>query len=146
MKTCTLTVLLKSGLSRFTSPIKIVFAWNVVLSVNVKYLQENFLKLRLKKSMLKNVLTVHTIFKIFLQNYSLSITNAHRSLGKRLWGRRRGLRESSGFSHPLGRVGVRWWLVGVVTTKIPKFSTLFIAQDSWFTIENLVIFFKRSIF
>ena len=46
-----------------------------MLSVNVKYLQGNFLKSRLKKSMLKNVLTVHTIFKIFLQNYSLSITN-----------------------------------------------------------------------
>ena len=55
--------------------------------------------------MLKNVLTVQIIFKIFLQNYSLSITNAHRSLGKRLWGRWRGIGESSGFSHPLGRVG-----------------------------------------
>ena len=32
MKICTLTVLLKSGLSRFTSPVKIVFAWNIVLS------------------------------------------------------------------------------------------------------------------
>ena len=32
MKIFTLTVLLKSGLSRFTSPAKIVFAWNIVLS------------------------------------------------------------------------------------------------------------------
>ena len=32
MKICSLTVLLKSGLPRFTSPIKIVFSWNIVLS------------------------------------------------------------------------------------------------------------------
>ena len=32
MKICTFTVLLQSGLSRFTSPVKIVFAWNIVLS------------------------------------------------------------------------------------------------------------------
>ena len=32
MKICTFTVLLKSGLSRFTSPVKIAFAWNIVLS------------------------------------------------------------------------------------------------------------------
>ena len=31
MEVCTLTVLLKSGLSRFTPPIKTVFAWNFVL-------------------------------------------------------------------------------------------------------------------
>ena len=32
MKICSLTVLLKSGLSIFLSPVKIVFAWNIVLS------------------------------------------------------------------------------------------------------------------
>ena len=32
MKICTLTILPESGLSRFTSPVKIVFAWNIVLS------------------------------------------------------------------------------------------------------------------
>ena len=54
------------------------------------------------------------IFKIFFQNYSLSIINAHRSLAKWLWGRELVLSESSGFSHPLGRGGGRG-LVGVVT-------------------------------
>ena len=55
--------------------------------------------------MLKDFLTFHMIFKIFFQNYSLSIINAYRSLAKRLRGRERGLVESSGFSHPLGRGG-----------------------------------------
>ena len=32
MKICILTALLKSGLSRLTSPVKIVFAWNIVLA------------------------------------------------------------------------------------------------------------------
>ena len=63
--------------------------------------------------MLKSFLTFHMIFKIFFQNYSLSIINAHQSLAKRLWGREQGLGESSGFSHPLGRKG-GWGLVGVV--------------------------------
>ena len=65
------------------------------------------------------------IFKIFFQNYSLSIINSHRSLAKRLQGTERGLGVSSGFSHPLGKGGgwglvgggdSFWWgLVGVVT-------------------------------
>ena len=44
MKICTLTLLFKSGLSRFKSPFKIVFAWNIVLSsqcqISIKKLSE----------------------------------------------------------------------------------------------------------
>ena len=66
-------------------------------------------KSRLQKRMLKKFLTFHMIFKIFFHNYSLGIINAHRSLAKRLRGRERGLGESSGFSHPLGRgMGGDW--------------------------------------
>ena len=54
--------------------------------------------------MLNFFLMFHLIFKIFFQNYSLSIINAYRSLAKRLQGRERGLGESSGFSHPMVRV------------------------------------------
>ena len=59
--------------------------------------------------MLKFFLAFHMIFKIFFQNYSLSIINAHQSLAKTLRGKERGLVESSGFSYPRGD-----W-VGVVT-------------------------------
>ena len=54
------------------------------------------------------------IFKIFFQNYLLSIINAHESLAKKLLGRERGIGECLGFSHPLGSGG-GWGLVGVVT-------------------------------
>ena len=49
------------------------------------------------------------IFKIFFENYSLSIINAHQSLAKRLQSREWGLDESLEFD---------------------KFPTLFIAQIS----------------
>ena len=57
MKICILTAMLKSGLSRFTSPVKIIFAWNIVLasffltSISGSF-PENFLKSRLQKRML----------------------------------------------------------------------------------------------
>ena len=45
------------------------------------------------------------------------------------------------------RVGGDWWgWWQLLTRKISKFSTLFIAQISWFTLENLVILKKRSRF
>ena len=108
------TVLLQSGLSRFTSPVKIVFAWNIVLSSQCQIFIKKLSEIEVTKRMLKNFLMLHMIFKIFFQNYSLSIINAHRSLAKRLQGRERGLGVSSGFPHPLGKWG-GWGLVGVVT-------------------------------
>ena len=63
--------------------------------------------------MLKAFLAFHIIFKIFFQNYSLSIINAHRSLAKRLRGREWGLGEPSGLSHALGIDGRG--LAGMVT-------------------------------
>ena len=118
MKICTLTVLLKSGLSRFTSPVKIVFAWNIVLSsqcqIFIKKLSEIEVTKKNVKIFFDNSYDFFQNYKIFFQNYSLSIINAHRSLAKRLWGRDRGISKSSAFSHPLGSEG-RWGLVGVVT-------------------------------
>ena len=132
MKIYTLTVLLKSSLSRFTSPVKIVFEWNIVLSSQCQIFIKKLLKRRQQKRMLRDLLTFQMIFKIFLQNYSLSIINAYRSLAKRQPSRERVLGESSGFSHPLGREG-GWGLVGAVTAshcKISKFWILFIAEMS----------------
>ena len=114
MNICTLTVLLKSRLSRFTSPFKIVFPWNIVLSSQCQIFIKKLSKIEVPKNDVKFFLTFRIIFKIFFQNYSLSIINAHRSLAKRLWGRDRGISKSSAFSHPLGSEG-RWGLVGVVT-------------------------------
>ena len=93
-------------------------------------------------------LKFHLVFKIFFQNSSLGIINAHQSLAKRLWGRERGLGESSKFSHPLGREldGDWWGWWQLLMRKISKFLTHFIAQISWFTLENLVILNKRSKF
>ena len=98
--------------------------------------------------MLKFFLTFHMIFKIFFQNYSLSINNAHASLAKRLQGREQGLAESSGFSNPLGRrVDGDWWgWWQLLMRKISKFLTLFIAQISRFTLQNLVVSKKEANF
>ena len=49
------------------------------------------------------------IFKIFFQNYSLSIINAHRSLAKGLQGRERKLGESSGSHNHWEGVGWDGW-------------------------------------
>ena len=148
MKICTLTILLKSGLSRFTSPVKIVFAWNIVLSSQCQIFIKKFSEIKVTKKGVKNFLTFHMIFKIFFQNYSLRIINVNWSLVKRFWVREKGLGESSVFSCPLGRgVGWDWWgWWQLLTCKISKFPTLFIAQSSWFTLENLVILKKRSKF
>ena len=147
MKICTLTVLLKSGLSRFTSPVKIVFAWNIVLSSQCQIFIKKLSEIKVTKKDVKNVLMFHVSFKIFFQHYSLSIINAHRSLAKMLWGREWGLGESSWFCALRGRVAGDWrgwWQL--LKRKISKFLTLFIAQISWFTLENLVILKKRSKF
>ena len=58
--------------------------------------------------MLNFFLTFCMIFKIFFQNYSLNIINAHQSLAKKLWSREWGLGESSGFSYPLARGNWVW--------------------------------------
>ena len=99
MKICTPTVLLKSGLSRLTSPVKSVFAWNIVLSSQCQIFIKQLSEIEVAKKTIKFFfLTFQMIFKIFFQNYSLSIINAHRSLAKGLQGRERKLGESSGFS------------------------------------------------
>ena len=129
VKICTLTLLLKSGWSIFTSSVKIVFAWTIVLSSHCQIFIKKLSEIEVKKKDVKIFLTFYMIFKIFFQNYSLSVINAHWSLARRLRGREWGLGESPGFSYQLG------W-----------FSTIFIAQISWFTLENLVILKKRSRF
>ena len=65
---------------------------------------KKFSEIEVTKKDVKFFFDVSFDFKIFFQNYSLSIINAYRSLAKRLQGRERGLGESSGFSHPMGRV------------------------------------------
>ena len=73
----TLTLLLKSGLSRFTSPVKIVFAWNIVLSSQCQIFIKKLSEIEVTKKDVMKFLTFHMNFKIFFQNYSLSIINAH---------------------------------------------------------------------
>ena len=148
MNICTLTVLLKSRLSRFTSPFKIVFPWNIVLSSQCQIFIKKLSKIEFPKNDVKFFLTFRIIFKIFFQNYSLSIINAHRPLAKRLRDKERGLGECSGFSHlPRRGLGGDWWgWWQLLTCKISNFSTLFIAQISWFTLKNLAILNKRSKF
>ena len=129
MKICNLTVLLKSDLSRFTSLVKIVFAWNIVLSGQCQIFIKKLSEIEVTKKDVKFFfLTFHTIFKIFFQNYSLSIVNAPRSLAKRLRSREWGLGESSGFSHLITGDCWGWWQI--LTCKISKFLTLFITQIS----------------
>ena len=108
MKICTLTVLLKLGLSRFTSPVKIVFAWNIVLSSQCQIFIKKLSEIKVTKKDVKNVLMFHVSFKIFFQHYSLSIINAHRSIAKMLWGREWGLGESSWLCALRGRVAGDW--------------------------------------
>ena len=97
MKIYTLTLLPKSGL-----PVKIVLPWNIVLSSQCQIFIKHFMKSRLQKRMFKKIFKSHMIFKIFFQNYSLSIINANWSLAKRLRSRKWKLCESSDFSHLLG--------------------------------------------
>ena len=105
-KIFTLTLLLKFNLSRFTSPVQIFFPWNIVLSSQCQIFIKKLSEIKVIKRMLKKLLTFHMTFKIFFQNYSLSIVNAHQSLAKRLESREWGIDEYSGFSHPLGRRGM----------------------------------------
>ena len=124
------TLLLKSGLLRFPSPVKIVFKWNIVLSSQCQIFIKKLSAIEVTKRTL-NFFFWRFIW--FLRYYSLSIINAHWSLAKKLLDRERGLGELSRFSHPLRRCGVDgdwwgWWQL--LTCKIFKFSTLFTAEIS----------------
>ena len=66
MKICTLTVLLKLGLSRFTSPVKIVFAWNIVLSSQCQIFIKKLSEIEVTK---KNVKIFFDNSYDFFQNY-----------------------------------------------------------------------------
>ena len=87
MKIFTFTLLLKSGLSRFTSPVKIDIAWNIVLSSQCQIFLKKLSQIEVTKKDIEIVLAFQMIFKIFFQNYSLSIINEHLSLAKRSRGR-----------------------------------------------------------
>ena len=58
MKICTLTILLKSDLSRSTSPVKIVFAWNMVLSSQCQILIKKLSEIEVTKKDVKNFFDV----------------------------------------------------------------------------------------
>ena len=58
MKICTLTVLLISALSIFTSPVKIVFAWNIVLSSQCQVFIKKLSEIEVTKKYLKNFFDV----------------------------------------------------------------------------------------
>ena len=87
MKICTFTVLLKSGLSRFTSPVKIDITRNSVLSSQCQIFIKKLSQIEVTKKDIEIFLVFQMIFKIFFQNYSLSIINEHLSLAKGLQGR-----------------------------------------------------------
>ena len=53
MKICTPTVLLKSGLSRLTSPVKSVFAWNIVLSSQCQIFIKQLSEIEVAKKTIK---------------------------------------------------------------------------------------------
>ena len=53
MKIFTFTVLLKSGLSRFISPVKIVFASNIVLSSQCQILMKKLSEIEVTKKDVK---------------------------------------------------------------------------------------------
>ena len=108
-------ILLKLGPSRFTSPVKIVFTWNNVLSSQCQIIIKKMSEIEVtKKDVEIFFFGVSYDFEILFQNYPLSIINAHWSLANKLWDREWGLGESSVFSHPLG-TGGGWGLVVVVT-------------------------------
>ena len=65
MKICTLTLLHKSGLSRFTLPVKIVFARNIVSSNQCQIFVKEFSEIEITRKDAKKYLTFHMIFKIF---------------------------------------------------------------------------------
>ena len=56
MKICTLTVLLKSGLSKLTSPVKIFFAWNIVLSSHCQLFIKKLSEIDVTKKDVKKIL------------------------------------------------------------------------------------------
>ena len=87
MKICTFTILLKSGLSRFTSPVKIDITRNIVLSSQCQIFIKKLSQIEVTKKDIEIFLVFQMIFKIFFQNYSLSIINEHLSLAKGLQGR-----------------------------------------------------------
>ena len=58
MKICTLTVLLKSGLSIFISPVKIVFAWNIVLSSQCQIFIKKLSEIELTKKDVRKIFDV----------------------------------------------------------------------------------------
>ena len=87
MKICTFTVLLKSGLSRFTSPVKIDITRNIVFSSQCQIFIKKLSQIEVTKKDIEIFLVFQMIFKIFFQNYSLSIINEHLSLAKGLQGR-----------------------------------------------------------
>ena len=87
MKIFTFTVLLKSGLSRFTSPVKIDITRNIVLSSQCQIFIKKLSQIEVTKKDIEIFLVFQMIFKIFFQNYSLSIINEHLSLAKGLQGR-----------------------------------------------------------
>ena len=71
------SVPLKSGLSRFTSPAEIVFAWNIVLSSQCQIFIKKLSEAEVTKKDVDIFLTFYKIFMTFFQNYSLNINNAH---------------------------------------------------------------------
>ena len=84
MKICTFTVLLKS---RFTSPVKIDITRNIVFSSQCQIFIKKLSQIEVTKKDIEIFLVFQMIFKIFFQNYSLSIINEHLSLAKGLQGR-----------------------------------------------------------
>ena len=62
MKICTLTVLLKSDLSRFKSPVKIAFAWNIVLSSQFQMFTKKLSEIEATKKDVKKVFDVSHYF------------------------------------------------------------------------------------
>ena len=79
--------MLKSGLSRFTSPVKIDITRNIVLSSQCQIFIKKLSQIEVTKKDIEIFLVFQMIFKIFFQNYSLSIINEHLSLAKGLQGR-----------------------------------------------------------
>ena len=115
IKICTLTVLLKSSLSRFTSLVKIVFKWNIVLSSQCQIFINKFSEIEFTKKDV-NFFVVFFLFFCFWRfiwylRLSLKLFMKYWLIGKRLRSRERGFGESSGFSHPLGKGG-KWGIGG----------------------------------
>ena len=74
MKIFTLSVLLKSGLSRFTSPVKIIFAWNIVFSSQCQIFIKKLSEIKVTKKNVKTIFDVSYDFqdilsKLFIKYY-----------------------------------------------------------------------------